>query len=214
MDQLRVDAVARDLRRYYIERKNSIFNNKFKMNPKQAEFMHWQRAALVCLELNAAPEVFVDAAFAHCTLSTGPFPNALYGSAARGWYKSYVAGKNALIKAQEKATQNGKELGYDEESDPNVISLRSDLEFVKRSLTRLKGNAEIDARAMLYLESLMVSYPPHVRVLLGFKNEKIKNFFGKEAYQYYMQNPGMYYAAEQLGFKIKEIVAWLSAPTH
>ena len=214
MNQDRVDAVAREIRRYYLERKNSIYNNKFKLSPKHSEFVHWQRAAVVCMELNAVPEVFVDAAFKYCNITTGPFPNAMYGQCARKWYAAYMAGRKDLVQAHETA----KCLGLDPSSDPNsdmhVVTLRNDIDFVKRSLYRLKGNDRIDNTAMLYIESLMVSYPPHVRVLFGFKNEKIKNFFGKEAYQYYMQNPGMFYAAETLGFPIKEIISWLNAPTH
>ena len=214
MHQDRVDAVAREIRRYYLERKNSLYHNKFKLSPKQAEFVHWQRAALVCLELNAVPEVYVDAAFAHCKMSTGPFPNNMYGVAARSWYSEYMVGRKKLQEAQNKALKAGIDPAYDENSDTSVVTLRGDIDFVHRSLTRLKGNSKIDDKAMLYIESLMVSYPSHVRVLLGYKNEKIKNIFGREAYQYYMQNPSMYYAAETLGFPIKEIIAWLNAPKH
>jgi hypothetical protein len=210
----RIDAVAREIKNYYIERKQSIYNGKFKMPPKFADFSTWQSAASICVELNATPETFVDAAFSYCPSSAGPYPNTLHGPAIRKWYSSYIKGRQDLYSSAEKSSSGGRDVMFDPQASPCVADLSCSIEYVNRSLTRLLGSAEITEQAIEYLGSLMVSYPAHVRVLLAFKNEKVKKFFGKEAYDFYTKNPGMYRAAETLNYPIREILLWLNAPTH
>jgi hypothetical protein len=61
------------------------------------------------------------------------------------------------------------------------------------------------------LNSLTTSYPAHVRVLLGYGNDKVKLFFGEAALELYNTRPHMYRAAQTLGYPIKEILLWLNA---
>jgi len=56
MNDDRLDAVAREIRNHYIEKKRSLYNDTYKV--KAGDFIHWQKAALVCEELNASPELF------------------------------------------------------------------------------------------------------------------------------------------------------------
>lgn len=214
MERNRVDAVAREIRKYYLERKQVLFKNKFKMHEKHSEFFHWQRAAEVCIELNATPEVYVDAAFSYCRLATGPYPNAMYGPAAKKWYTSYSNGREDLAQSRQKSEEQGRDFMFDEENDVGVLNLKADIEYVNRSLLRLLGSSDITETALEYLASLMVSYPPHVRVLLAPGHEKVKKFFGRFALEYYMKNPRAHRAAETLGYPIRDILLWLNVQTH
>jgi hypothetical protein len=207
-----IDAVAREIRKYYLERKNSAFSSKFKLRGNNAEFVHWQKAALLCLELNATPEVFVDAAFANCKNNLGPFPNAMYGQACRKWYTDYTASRVKFKQTVRDAEAQGKDVMFgDEAANEHVYNLKYDIELTTRSLIRLTGESEINATTIEYINSLTTNYPAHIRVLLGFGNEKVKLFFGEEALNFYNSRPHMYRAAEILGYPIKNILIWLHA---
>jgi hypothetical protein len=209
MNDDRLDAVAREIRNHYIEKKRSLYNDTYKV--KAGDFIHWQKAALVCEELNASPELFVDAAFSQCRNTLGPFPNAMYGPACRKWYVEYTASRKAYRQAKDAAELSGRDPMFDAASDSNVVDLKYEIDFVERSLTRLTGTKKINAVTIEYLNSLTTSYPPHVRVLLGYGNDKIKLFFGKDALDFYNTRPHMYRAAQTLGYPIKDILLWLNA---
>lgn len=210
----RIDAVAREIKNYFLERKQSIYNNKYKVPQKYSDFYHWQKAAQVCIELDATPETFVDAAFAYSRFSSGPYPNGMYGDAIRRSYNSYMKGRSDLTRAKNKSEALGRDVMFDPENSPYVADLKCSIEYVNRSLLRLLGSAEINEQSLEYLGSLMVNYPAHVRVLLAYQNEKVKKFFGQEAYEFYTRNPGMYKAAQTLNYPIREILLWLNAPKH
>lgn len=206
-----VDAVAREIRKYYLERKNSAFSNKFKLRGSNAEFVHWQKAALLCLELNATPEVFVDAAFANCKSDIGPFPNAMYGQACRKWYTDYTALRHKYKQTVKETEDQGKDVIFGDQANEHVYNLKYDIDLILRSLIRLTGTSEINSTTIEYINSLTTSYPAHVRVLLGFGNEKVKLIFGEEALNFYNIRPHMYRAAEILGYPINNILTWLRA---
>lgn len=214
MNSDQIDAVAREIRKYYIERKNAIYQNRFKLVGKNAEFIHWQRAAEVCLELNATPEVFIDAAFANCKNSVGPFPNAMYGPAVRGWYKEYTASRYKYKEAKQNAIDAGHDPVFDVDSNNFADDLRGEINLVRRSLIRLTGTSEINAQTIEYIRSLATSFPAHIRVLIGYKDAEIKSLFGKEAYEFYTNKPYYFRAAESLGFPIRDILLWLNAPQN
>jgi hypothetical protein len=209
MNDDRLDAVAREIRNNYIEKKRSLYNDTYKV--KAGDFVHWQKAALVCEELNASPELFVDAAFSQCRNTLGPFPNAMYGPACRNWYKEYTASRKAYRQAKDEAELAGRDPMFDAESDSNVVDLKYEIDFVERSLLRLTGTKKINDVTIEYVNSLTTSYPAHVRVLLGYRNDKVKLFFGKTALEFYNTRPQMYRAAQTLGYPIREILLWLNA---
>jgi hypothetical protein len=214
MNQDQLDAIAREIRRYYLERKNSLYNKTFKLTGSNAEFIHWQKAAAVCVELNATPEVFVDAAFSNCRSTFGPFPNAMYGSACRGWYREYSSSRKNYNQAKQQAAQDGKDAMFDADTDTYTLDLKYEIELAERSLIRLTGTKKINDITIEYINSLTTSYPAHVRVLLGYKNDKVKLFFGPAALEFYNTRPHMYRAAQNLGYPIKDILLWLNVQNH
>ena len=84
------DAVAREIKKAYTERKSRLLGRPWKPSSRHQAFKLWQNAADKALELNAPPEAYIYAAFKHCRMSTGPFPNNLGGAAAAGWWRQYV----------------------------------------------------------------------------------------------------------------------------
>lgn len=214
MNQDTIDALGREIRKYYLERKASLYDGQFRLKGDNAEFKHWQKAAVLCLELNATPEVFVDAAFAHCRLQTGPFPNSMYGIACRGWYKSYIAGRATLRASQKQVLDTGGDLISSTEANAHVDALRYDINLVLTSIFRLTGTKEINSQTIEYVSSFTTSYPAYVRVLLGYRDEQVKTLFGAEALKFYNNKPFYSRAAETLGYPIRDILLWLNVPAH
>ncbi len=209
-----VDAIAREIRKYYLERKSLLFGGSFRLTGRNAEFAHWQRAAEICIGLEATPETYVDAAFAYCRLSTGPYPNTMYGPCAKSWYLTYIKTRDGIKHAQDRANAAGRDPRFDPAASPHLDSLKSEIQFVKHSLIRLTGTSEVNEVTIEYINSFTTSYPAHVRALMGYKNEKVKKFFGSEAYDNFVNSPGLQRAAESLGYPVREILLWLNAPPH
>jgi hypothetical protein len=138
----------------------------------------------------------------------------MYGPACRNWITEYTAVRRAYRKAKDEAIQAGRDPFFDESSDSNVIDLKYEIDFVERSLTRLTGTKKVNPVTIEYINSLTTSYPVHVRVLLGYGDAKVKKFFGKAALEFYNTRPHLYRAAMTLGYPIKEILLWLSAPNN
>lgn len=209
MDQDQIDAIAREIRKYYIEHKNAMYGGKFTLHSKY-DFTYWQKAAVSCVEVEATPAAYVDAAFRCCTLSTGPYPNAMAGAAAKSWYNSQRS--NAQDKARDNSFRHNRDVMFDENNSPHVISLRADIDLVNTSLMRLTGTSTINSKTIEYVNSFTTSFPAYVRVLLGHGNEKVKRFFGEEALHFYALHPGTVRAAEILGYPIRDILIWLNVP--
>lgn len=214
MNPDQVDAIAREIRRYYLERKNASFGNAFRLTGHNANFSHWQKAAEVCIDLDATPETYVDAAFAYCRMSTGPYPNAMYGNSARAWYKMHTAGRSKTVSTQEKARSDGGAAAQRLNCDPALDALNGAIGFIKESLIRLTGTDEINETTLKYIGSMATGYAPFARVLLAYpsRDKTVKEFFGPEAYDAYVMNQSLYRAAEKLGYPIREILLWLNAP--
>lgn len=210
MDQDQIDAIAREIKRHYMEHKNALYGGKFTLHSKY-DFVYWQRAAESCIEVEATPAAYVDAAFRGCTLSTGPYPNAMAGPAAKSWYNSQRS--KAQDRAKTQSINHGRDAMFDENNSPHVISLRTDIDLVNTSLLRLTGTSEINSKTIEYVNSFTTSFPSYVRVLLGHGNAKVKRFFGEEALHFYNLHPGTLRAAELLGYPIRDILLWLNAPT-
>ena len=105
-----------------------------------------------------------------------------------------------ILKAKEEAEQAGRDPMFDAENDSYLIDLKYEIDFVERSLLRLTGTKKINPVTIEYVNSLTTGYPAHVRVLLGYGNDKVKQFFGKDALEFYNKRPHMYRAAETLGY--------------
>lgn len=206
-----IDAIAREIRRHYIERKNQLFKGKFKL-PKNIDFSNWQKAAEVCYELGAPPEAYVDAAFSSCTMSTGPYANTLAGTAVKRWYKEHYAGRFSYREQKQKAAEANRDAMFDEDTNTYVSDLKYEILLVKRSLMRLTRTDEINEHTMEYINSLTTGYPVHVRVLLGYKDPAVKDLFGQAALQFYTTRPQYIRAAQTLGYPIHEILLWLRSP--
>jgi len=205
-DSYRLDAVANEIKKYFEEQKKSIFSS-YSPKYKKADYSHWLKAAALCDELKVTSEVFVDSIFRYWgNSSVGPTPNSLYGPVARGCVTKYLQSKKAS-EVHNATTVNNSE------SSPAEEDIRAQIELVKRSLTRLKGNSNLDSLGIQYLSSTMTSYPDYIRVLMVPFNEKIKLLFGDEAKEFYLTNPAAFRAAEKLGYPIRNILLWLSART-
>lgn len=208
-DDTSLDILAADIKKIYLERKNSLMNGRFKLSGEYASHSHWLKAAAVCKELGASPEGFIKAAFSYCNLKTGPYPNGFTGTCARNWYRQYASARQEHI-VEEDPTLLTREFA-EEQEDESVTDLRLDIDYVKRSLMRLTGRSTVDAVTLPYLASMSNSYMPYVRALLGHGDPNIKRYFGAAALTHFHKYPGVVRAAEKLGYPIANIISWLSA---
>lgn len=214
MDPHEIDAIARELKQCFVERKTALYKRGYRMHPNHANLDNWRRAAVFCIELKATPSLYVDAAFAQCTLDLGPFPNMMCGSAAAGWYKSYRVGRADIERAETRSAATGRNVSFDPELSPDLLNLRADIDLVKVSLLRLTGTQQINEQTLPYISSFNTSYPPYVRVLLGYQDARVKKFFGQLAKDFFLLRPGMIEAARTLQYPIIDIIKWLNAPNN
>lgn len=209
-----IDAVANVLRTSFLQRKNKYFKSKYNLPGQYNLHAFWLKVAERCIAANADPDDFVEASFQYSTMSSGPYPNMMNSDAAVSAYKKHTAGRNDIIKARAASTDAGRDHLFDPNTSVHVLNMRADIAYVTNSLIRLTGTAEVNDVTIEYINSYTTSYPPYVRVLLGFRNPKVKLFFGEEANRFYLNHPGMVTAAETLGYPIRDILLWLNAPPN
>lgn len=88
VDPKHLQAITDKVRNTYYENRKRYTGITSKLNNEQQRCAkHWERIALLCLKLDADPEVFVGAAFKHFGNAKTLLPNMLYGTKAKEAYE-------------------------------------------------------------------------------------------------------------------------------
>ena len=201
------DAVAREIRKIYSERKASVMGRPWKPNERHRAFENWQRAADQALRLGAPAEAYVHAAFRHCKLSTGPFPNTLAGKAAETWWGNYCRENPGYAKRK-----------TEEDESPPVgetvaaEDIKKELSHLRNALYQITGEkdwAPIGPKGIDVVRSELLPMTPHSRLILSYPDETVKKYYKEEIMENFQKRPDVFRAMCSLGFDMKEITEWL-----
>lgn len=202
-----IRALCKALKKAYIVEKNQRIGGKrpYKFSEKHDRAEHWKKIAMQCLELNADPVTYMRAAFIKCTMPDGPFVNSLGGPAAEKWYASYVRSIGSKISHDKKDNENIVDAVERKELSDQIVEMRKTVE-------RIFGTWELNENSVEWLLRYSNPVPVHLRVLLCYPVEDVKDRFGQEAYTYFVERPQLINAARKLGFPIDDMLLWLSQP--
>lgn len=204
------DAVAREIRKEFFAQKTALMGKTYRPHANQRSFVFWQRAAAQAIRLGAPPDAYVRAAFAHCRLSTGPFPNALAGQAAARWWAEY-----ANLHPSVKTLPPGGDLL----SGPSGAAreLMDDIAYARAFLGQVTGELGWPpgpATCELLRAGTLSAVPPHIRAIFGCGDPYIARRYGKEMMQYLAEHPEKARAMHEVGIDMVDLLRWLRGEQH
>jgi len=209
-DEKMRDAVAREIRKAYAERKERLIGRPWKPNARHKSFSLWQKAADQALELDAPPETYVHAAFQYCKMTTGPFPNNLGGPAAAGWWKQWLQ----MNPNFQKELEDLKELGLQSamlNHQPAIVSIKDEMTMLRRILYRMTGDKEwpLSEKCLEIVRGPVLHMSPWMRLILGYPDEQIRVRYRDEIQEVLSTRPDIIRAMQSLGFDLDNMLEWL-----
>jgi hypothetical protein len=171
-----LDSLANRLKKAFAESKTEQHGKKYKPADRFKNMAVWYGVARKCLELNADPEDFIEAAFMYCSVPGGPFPQNLASRAMDRWYGEMTKSTGGDLKPGE--TVYSRRLGR-LITDTMVSAMR----LSKLHHKRLQEILLDDSLLTLDL------CPAHIRVLLLSKDPAIVAKWGAKARSEIMSNP-------------------------
>src|SRR4051812_7282423 len=85
-----VDTLSNTLKKLFSQAKSNQMGRKYSPHARFKNPAIWHEVAKKCIELQADPLEFIEAAFMYCSASGGPFPQNLASNAAVRWYHEYL----------------------------------------------------------------------------------------------------------------------------
>jgi len=79
--------LADKIRDLYTIHRTQVFGSKRRLGDRYDKWEYWDKIAIVCLDLNAAPEDYLRSAFERCASPKSLLPHMLYGPQTLKWYK-------------------------------------------------------------------------------------------------------------------------------
>lgn len=182
-------AVAREIKRLYIDLKRKVTRNQnYKPDKRNDSAELWGKCADLCIELQASPEDFVACAFEYCTFSGGPFVTGLTGPAMRKWYQMF----------QTKAADSGREA-----RTPSGVELKIQMACLNNFLHRKFGtNDPEDPRVINELASPMFGLDPLACVMLAGDNDRVMERHGREAREMLSIRPDLVRALKEMEYPL------------
>ena len=212
VDEKMRDAIAREMRKAYAERKSRLLGRKWKPNARHQSFAHWQRAADQALRLDAPAEAYIYAAFAYCKMSTGPFPNNLAGPAAVGWWSEYMLHNPGYREERKQLEEAGADPNLVSGVTPAITEIKQDLQHLRTSLFRMTNEKDwppLGPKSLRVVRSEMLPMRPHMRMILSYPDDVVLKYYGKEILQNFERRPEILRAMQTLGFDTLELLQWL-----
>ena len=185
-------AVAREIKRLYIElKKKATRNRNYKPDKRNDSAEVWGKCADLCIELKASPEDFVSCAFEYCTLSGGPFVTGMTGPSMRRWYQMY----------QTKAVESGREA-----KTPSEVELKIRMACLNNFLHRKLGTNDPDNPEVISeLTSPIFGLDSLACMLLAGDNDRVMARHGREAREVLSCRPDLVRALREMNYPLAMI---------
>ena len=194
--------VAGAIREAFIKEKRALLGNSYMGPGRWDKRCVWLAAARTCVhDLSADPATFVRAAFACSLLSAGPFPNMLYGKAAKRWYREYTS----RVKHQ-----CGDALSDETPAQQEDKKALGDLiKSTREIMIRRSGTYLVTPENLNWLCNSFCPAPAYVRILLAYPEDAVKDAYGQEALTFFASHPNIVKAAKNLNYPMDDILQWL-----
>lgn len=174
-----LDSLANRLKKAFAEAKTEQQGKKYKPAERFKNMAVWYGVARKCLDLEADPDDFIEAAFLYCSVPGGPFPQNLASRAMDRWYGEALK----ISSANTEPLKPGETL-YSRKVAATISSgLSMALRLSKANNRRLRD---------ILLDDFMLSLdlcPAYIRVLLLSKDPAIADKWGAKARSEIMSNP-------------------------
>ena len=198
--------LAPQIRAAFIRHKEIKIRKRYKPSgkPGQDTAAHWLKAAEVCIDLNAQPDVFVAAIFSQSTVKGGPFSSTLGGGFARQWYHEYCRIHGMKV---------GRPPQNPEAPEDEVGCCSSELDSYLKMMciTLFHATGSIDYQtpeAVEFLRSTVHDTDPMLRVLLGYPDPEIMRKFHRDAKEFLLKRPDFVQEARKLKLPVDAILKW------
>lgn len=182
-DELDVESVANEIRLAFFELKRKQQNKPYRPSSRHDKWEFWMKAARKCIEHNADPNHWVEAAFRYNKISGGPYPHTIGGRQAVRWYDEFR--RNHILSEE-----------YSD--DPVEQYVKSLFELAQMLFYHRTGSMEVSDNIET-LKNPFVKIDPWVRVLMAPFNEEVVNLYGDAGWVDLKSSPHIYNALKNLG---------------
>jgi hypothetical protein len=180
-------AVGLQVRTQYIEQKTARMGRKFHPNPKWDTPVFWTEVGLLCIKIDARPDLFVTAQFEFTQQPDGPFFNALRGKGAVSRYSAWVR------------THRPREYR------PSTVDMDVDLDEITATMQAAVADSRSvfpDRNMLEAMRSSMIMTPAWLRILLYPGDEEIRRTFGERGALELLQNPVLQRQCRAVGLPV------------
>ena len=203
--------IAEELRSTYRRRKAERIKRRYRPKPRHDTMTMWEKAAEICMQLNANAEDFVNAAFEQSELKEGPYPRMLHSVKASQWYKAYMAVRpkvrNPDIPKEKGIIEDVPEVGAADQA-----TFEADVIMTMQKIARVSGQPmrgrDMTPEQLDVLKDAFVPIPFYIRVLMGYPCEEIMEKWGQEGIDFLIKRPNFKRQAELHEYPVGDILTW------
>lgn len=160
---------------------------KFHPNPKWDTPAFWTEVGLLCIQIDARPDLFVLSQFEFTKQPDGPFYNALRGKGAVSRYSAWVR------------THRPREYR------PSSVDMDVDLDEITATMRAAVADSRSvfpDRSMLAAMRSHMLMTPAWLRILLFPMDEEILRSFGERGAMELLQNPVLQRQCRAVGLPV------------
>lgn len=202
------ERVCRQLRSAYSEAMSAKKGTKHKFGERYRGVDVWLKAARMCMELSADPELFIQSQFAQADANV-LFPNTFGGDWARKNYERFI-----MTHRLEKTVRTPQATTGEDASPPVTISAAAGEEIVKAEvdqlqllLTRLKLPTNLHGQdALEILRTPAYPFPDWFRIVMFPADPSVWELYAEEGVRQIKANHILFRAMENRGWPVRAVL--------
>lgn len=182
------------MRRFFIETKTARQKRPYHPNPKWDTPDFWTDVGSLCLEINARPDLFIQAQFDTSKLPDGPYPTALKGPGAKRRYWDWIR----IHRPQDRGEVSSS---MEVETDEVEHAMRKAMKDCREDFP--------DEPVNVALRSYILMTPAWLRILLVPYDEEVLQRWGEQGGGELLENPILQRQCQAVDLPVADVLSKL-----
>jgi hypothetical protein len=180
-----LNVLADTIRDQFRIEKSKQLQRPYKGHPSHDNPEQWEKAALVCQELQADPVDFVKAAFDHCSVRGGPYPKHMGATCSKKWYDI------------------NREIWLQDDSNATNMRAAAVEQQIKYILMCCRSaNSRDNVEMFEHLEDPICNFPAWAKIILGGHLLRFQHLYLKQAQEELINDPAILIGLRDLNYDV------------